>query len=262
MRPEITWLSIFADVPAAQYAIACAFWQEVTATTAGAPAGDDREFTPLVPAADDGFFWLQRVHRDDGGWHPDLHVRNVAEAARHAVDHGARPVQETADLVVLETPAGQPFCLVRDGRAQPRQRPPTPEWGSGRSLADQLCLDIPAGEYDADAAFWAELTGWSPAETNAPEFRRLSPPGGQPVQFLLQRLGAEDAVGPRAHLDMAADDADAEVLRHHALGATTVGARAGWTTLHDPVGLTYCVTRRRPGDHGSQIDRADAWVAP
>jgi hypothetical protein len=52
--------------------------------------------------------------------------------------------------VVLATPAGQPFCFVREGGTEPRRRPPAPEWETGRSLADQLCLDIPAGRYDAE----------------------------------------------------------------------------------------------------------------
>ena len=50
----------------------------------------------------------------------------------------------------------------------------------------------------------------------------------------------------RAHLDLAADDRDAEVARHLALGATEVARARGWTVLTDPVGTTYCVTRRTP----------------
>lgn len=249
MSLEVTWLSVFADVPATRFATSLAFWQEITATTAGAPAGEDGEFTPLVPRDGDHFLWLQRVNRDDGGWHLDLHVRDVATAARHAADCGARVVRDAAELVVLETPAGQPFCLVQDDRDGLRRRPPAPEWAAGRSLADQLCLDIPAARYDAETEFWTLLTGWRRSATNRPEFGRLNPPAALPVQFLLQRLGDDvDASGPRAHLDMAAEDTDAEVVRHAALGATTVGVHEGWTTLRDPVGLVYCVTRRRPGE--------------
>jgi hypothetical protein len=50
----------------------------------------------------------------------------------------------------------------------------------------------------------------------------------------------------RAHLDMSADAPDAEVARHEALGATVVHVAAPGTTLHDPAGLVYCATHRRP----------------
>lgn len=246
MSLEVIWLSVFADVPAARLATAAAFWTAVTGTTAADPKGKDAEFIPLVPPEGDGFLWLQRVGRGDGGWHPDLHVRDVVAARRLATDCGARVVAEVADLLVLHTPAGQPFCLVGDDRPQ-RRRPPVPQWPSGHSLADQLCLDIPAARYDEETGFWTALTGWSSGTTDRSEFRRLNPPGALPVQFLLQRLGADDTAGARAHLDMSADDPDAEVARHEGLGATTSRVTEGWTTLADPVGLTYCVTRRRPG---------------
>jgi hypothetical protein len=242
------WLSIFADVPATHFATSRAFWEQVTATSAGPPAGDAAEFTPLLPHDGDRYLWLQRVDRDVGGWHPDLHVRDPAAAAGRATELGARLLRESADLVVLETPGGQPFCLVQEDGSRSRRRPPVPQWPSGRSSADQLCLDIPGGRYDDETRFWAALTGWPAVGTSAPEFGRVNPPAALPVQFLLQRLGADDAGGPRAHLDMSADDRDAEVGRHLELGATLVRAAEGWTTLHDPAGLTYCVTRRRPGD--------------
>jgi hypothetical protein len=244
---DVTWLSVFADVPASRSETALAFWEAVTATHAGTPAGDDDEFIPLESPGGDRYLWLQRVGRDTGGWHPDLSVRDVPSSVRQAVQCGARIRSESDDVVVLETPAGQPFCLARDDR-RARRRPPAPDWPTGRSLADQLCLDIPAARYDEETEFWANLTGWPRYPTRASEFRRLNPPGTLPVQFLLQRLGDDDTDGARAHLDMSADDPDAEAARHEALGAITTLVTDGWTTLRDPVGLTYCVTHRRPGE--------------
>jgi predicted enzyme related to lactoylglutathione lyase len=244
---EITWLSIFGDVPAARFSYALAFWEQITNSAAGAAAGESGEFTPLEPRDGDRFLWLQRVGRDDGGWHPDLHVPDLAGAVDRAVELGGRIVRDSPDLIVLETPGGQPFCLARDDRPRARCRPEPPQWPSGRSLTDQLCLDIPADRYDRETEFWTALTGWRTARSDAPEFRRLDPPGTLPVQFLLQRLGAEDIAGPRAHVDLSADNRDAEVARHESLGATVRQVCEGWTTLHDPAGLIYCVTRRPPG---------------
>jgi glyoxalase superfamily protein len=245
---EVTWLSVFADVPAGCFAASRSFWEQATATTAGPAEGDTGEFTPLEPGAGDRYLWLQRVARADGGWHPDLHVRDPGAATRQATQLGARAVRSTPELVVLESPGGQPFCVVADDAQRLRRRPPVPSWPAGRSLADQLCLDIPADRYDAECAFWAAFFGWPLRRTDAAEFRRLNPPGDLPVQFLLQRLGADDPRGPRAHLDMSADDRDGESRRHRALGATVVRVTEGWTTLRDPAGLIYCITGRRPGD--------------
>ena len=61
----------------------------------------------------------------------------------------------------------------------------------------------------------------------------------------VKRLDSEDD-GCRAHLDFACDDMVAERWRHEALGATFVRSTTNWTTLRDPAGLEYCITRRNP----------------
>jgi hypothetical protein len=56
----------------------------------------------------------------------------------------------------------------------------------------------------------------------------------------------EQADGSRAHLDLACDNMLAERTRHEAFGATTVRSTTNWTTLRDPAGMEYCITRRNP----------------
>jgi hypothetical protein len=48
------------------------------------------------------------------------------------------------------------------------------------------------------------------------------------------------------HLDLASDDRAAEVARHVELGGRVVRSTDNWTTLLDPSGRPYCVTRRSP----------------
>ena len=94
-------------------------------------------------------------------------------------------------------------------------------------------------------AFWRTLTGWDHEPSVAREFARLHPPDEQPLRWLLQRLDDEPgAVG--AHLDLCCDDRAAEQARHEALGATLVRRHEHWTVMTDPVGTTYCITRRKP----------------
>ena len=160
MSLGIGWLSIFADVPADRFDAARGFWKQATGTASGSPSGHRGEFTPLEPAEGDRYLWLQRTDEGDGGWHPDLHVADPRTAAAQAVALGARQVDATDGLVTLASPAGQPFCVVRERAETPRRRPEPPRWSGGRSLADQLCLDIPADGYEAEVSFWAALTGW------------------------------------------------------------------------------------------------------
>jgi hypothetical protein len=173
-------------------------------------------------------------------------VPDAPAAERASVECGATLVRSAPSLVVLQTPAGQPFCLFHDARPAHR-RPPAPSWPAvGRSLADQLSLDIRHALYETECAFWAARTGWEHVPGGSAEFGRLNPPAEPPVQLLLHRLGPDDDAGARAHLDMSAGDPTREVARHLSLGATVVADFGRWTTLRGPAGLVYCVTHRRP----------------
>ena len=243
---EISWLSAFADVPEPQVPAALEFWAAVTGSSPREAAGDHDEYLPLAGDGEDPYLWLQRVRRPalSGGWHPDLYVADPAVAARRATELGAGVVREVPGLIVLGTPAGQPFCLVRHEGERRRARPR--RWPDGQhSLLDQICLDIPAPAFDAECEFWAALTGW-PRGRASGEFVNLVRPASVPVRILLQRLGSDDPGPARAHADLACDDRPAEVHRHVELGAEPVRVAEHWTTLRDPAGLVYCVTDRDP----------------
>lgn len=248
-RPDIRWFSVFADVPAAVLDDACAFWAAVTGSRPGPAAGDAEEYLPLVPPDGDRYLWLQRVGRAEPGWHLDLHVPDPDAVAGAARALGARGVRDDGDLVVLTTPAGQPFCLVAEEAERTRSRSAPASWPGGCSQLDQLCLDLPARDFDAECDFWAALTGWPRLgrRDDKPEFDRLDGPTDLPVQLLLQRLEEDDRDGIHAHADLSADDRRAEVARHEELGARVVRVTDGWTTLTDPTGLVYCVTDRPAG---------------
>lgn len=242
---DIRWLSLFADVPADRTDAARQFWVAVTGAVPGTPSGEHGEYLPLVPADGDRYLWLQRIGSAACGWHPDLHVVDLPAARDAAVSAGATVVRQAGELTTARTPAGQPFCLVADDGRRERHRPAPTVAAAGRSLLDQICLDVPAAAFEAECTFWSRLTGW-PREGVSGEFDRLTVPAELPVRFLLQRLGPDERGPARAHADLAADDRPAEVARHAALGARVIRVAEHWTTLQDPAGLVYCVTDRQP----------------
>ena len=244
---SVRWVSVFLDVPPDLLEPASAFWTAVTATRPGQAVGSGREFLPLEQQPGQASLWLQRT--DDGPvtCHVDLYVEDVAAEVRRATDLGAAQVRVLQELgvEVLTSPGDLPFCLVRH-RDQSARMVPVGEEGR-RSVLDQVCLDIPASKYDDECGFWADLTGWPLTDAHPhDEFRRLTRPAAIPYAFLLQRLDDPDGV-VSAHLDLACEDRDAETERHVRLGAAAVRRTDGWTVMRDPVGLTYCNTRRRPG---------------
>jgi Glyoxalase-like domain len=239
---RIDWLTAFIDRPADRFDAAVAFWLRATGSALSARRGESGQFATLLPATGDGYVRVQRVDGGPGGSHLDLHTADLAATARRAVRLGAEVLLTEDDVVVLRSPAGLPHCSVGDSGE--RRRPaPVPAPG-GRTLLDQICVDIPPAAFDREVDYWRELTGWavSPA---GDEFVRLEVPESLPLRILLQR---QDEPGPdaqaAAHLDFASDDADAAAARHETLGATIIGRYPGWLQLADPAGAPYCITRR------------------
>jgi hypothetical protein len=240
----LRWLTAFIDLAPEEHEEGLALWERLTGYERSPARGDGGEFASLLPPDGDVFLKVQRLGEGASRVHLDLHVDDPFAASEDVVRLGATVVADRGDYLTLASPGGFVFCLV----SHPATRRPAPTtWPDGSSsVADQVCLDIPPSRFDAELAFWAELTGWRP-RLPRDEFARLTPGDDQPVQLLLQRLDdEEDAV--RAHLDWSSSDRDVEVERHVAAGATYVERfDRGWTVMTGPAGLTYCVTARETG---------------
>lgn len=227
----VRWMTGFLDSPSR---VAEPFWQAVTGFGLSARRGPGGEFATLLPPAGDAYLRVQVAGDGPARGHLDLHVEDVAAQARRVAGLGASVVLDAGDLVVLRSPAGLSFCLVpwRGEAVRP---------AGGRSLVDQLCLDVPHAAFAAEADFWAAVTGWQRRPGSLPEFDFLVRPEAMPLRLLLQRVGGDDA---GMHVDLACDDRAAEVAWHAELGATVAWAGPRWTTLRDPAGRLYCVTDR------------------
>lgn len=105
-------------------------------------------------------------------------------------------------------------------------------------------IDCAGADLDAAAAFWSAALGMPERRLPGAEgrsYRRLLDP--------LHRLHVEVQVvdhPSRVHLDIEADDVDAEVARLEALGASRVARVQSWWVMQAPTGQRFCVVRRQP----------------
>jgi predicted enzyme related to lactoylglutathione lyase len=103
------------------------------------------------------------------------------------------------------------------------------------------CLD-PA----ALAVFWSAVLGYR-LEREASDDRAaiLVAPDGAPPRLYLQRVPEPKSVKNRVHLDLAADEAESEIARLIALGATCLRdvrePDDAFTVMADPAGNEFCV---------------------
>lgn len=238
----VGWVTAFLDTVEEHADAVEVFWSRVTGHVPSARRGRRAEFATLLPPDADACLRLQRVVQSSpGGLHLDLHSADPDALAARAESLGAGASYLEEGYAVCGSPGGFTFCVVG---APGRRRPAAAPWPAGRSRVDEVCLDVPPRLWDTEAQFWADLTGWRPVPVDdQPAYRRLVAPTGMSLGLLLQRLDDEQPV-VTGHLDVAAEDPDAEADRHVALGAAVVRRRPTWVTLADPVGREYCLTRR------------------
>lgn len=127
---------------------------------------------------------------------------------------------------------------------------------SHRSRLQKIVVDVPGHETERAARFWRGATGADLTHLypDSPEYVGADLPYAERFTFLVQALGEGE---PRIHLDIHADDVEAEVTRLETLGAVRVRKVQTWWVMRDPVGLLFCVL---PADVGSLTEENSvAW---
>lgn len=126
-----------------------------------------------------------------------------------------------------------------------------------RSRLGALVIDCRTDDLAAAARFWADALGYTVSEHQPdPRYVALLGPDRE-VKLLVQAVEHD----PRVHLDIEADDQQAEVARLEAAGATRVDALKGWIVMQAPTGHRFCVVGpQRPdlAEHGSAWDSGDS----
>lgn len=156
----------------------------------------------------------------------------------------------------MEAPSGHRFCVVRWRGERDRATPTVKQENARhRSGLVALVLDCQVQSLDVALDFWGQALQREVASYDQDgdgKYGELASNPDEPY-LLLQKVDHQ----PRAHLDIQADDLDAEVARLEALGATRVQFIKRWWVMQAPTGHRFCVV----GQQASKPELAqNAWA--
>jgi predicted enzyme related to lactoylglutathione lyase len=115
-------------------------------------------------------------------------------------------------------------------------------------------IDCNTNDLESAARFWSAALGYSlkdRAAESSPIYRQLET-GPTDVHIEVQRVQHES----RVHLDIEADDIEAEVRRLEGLGAKRVQQIQTWWVMEAPTGQRFCVVRPQRADFA---ENANTW---
>ena len=115
-----------------------------------------------------------------------------------------------------------------------------------RSQFAGIIIDCRTDDLDAAATFWGAALGMTQRRMPGVEeaaYVRLVDPAGR-IEAEVQAVRHES----RVHLDIEADDVEAEVRRLEALGASRVRSVHDWWVMQAPTGQRFCVVPRCSAD--------------
>jgi predicted enzyme related to lactoylglutathione lyase len=124
-----------------------------------------------------------------------------------------------------------------------------------RSRLGGFIIDCRTDDLEGAARFWSGALGLevrTPAQSvEASKYRTLATAADQPHVEVQQVEHAS-----RVHLDIEADDIEAEVARLERLGAKRIGPVRTWYVMEAPTGQRFCVVRPQRADFAT---RANTW---
>ncbi|NMO15782.1 VOC family protein [Pyxidicoccus fallax] len=122
-----------------------------------------------------------------------------------------------------------------------------------RSRLSTFVIDCKVDDLDAATEFWSRAFGRAvlPPDPDSPTYRELKTREGETL-LLVQKVDHPS----RVHLDIEADDIEAEVKRLEALGAKRVEFIRRWWVMEAPTGHRFCVVRPQ---RGPLEGRANEW---
>jgi predicted enzyme related to lactoylglutathione lyase len=123
-----------------------------------------------------------------------------------------------------------------------------------RSRLAGFIIDCKTDDLENAATFWSAALGHSLKDASAeptPIYRQMDT-GPDGLHIEVQQVKHES----RVHLDIEADDIEAEVKRLEALGAKRVQQIHTWWVMEAPTGQRFCVVRVQRDDFA---ENANLW---
>ncbi|MFP2956798.1 VOC family protein [Myxococcus sp. 1LA] len=117
-----------------------------------------------------------------------------------------------------------------------------------RSRLAGFIIDCETGDADASATFWSQALGLTVGERETEggvTYVGLSSPR-EALQVAVQKVTHPS----RVHLDIEADDQDAEAARLESLGAKRIGWVKRWWVMEAPTGHRFCIVKMKNPDEG------------
>ncbi|MCP3166283.1 VOC family protein [Myxococcus qinghaiensis] len=119
---------------------------------------------------------------------------------------------------------------------------------SHRSRLAGFIIDCETGDVRTAATFWSQALGLGVGELEVEgpaEYVGLqNAPAGLNIE--VQKVSHPS----RVHLDIEADDQDAEAARLEALGARRIGWVKRWWVMEAPTGHRFCIVKMKNPDQG------------
>ncbi|MEZ0470857.1 VOC family protein [Luteimonas salinilitoris] len=126
---------------------------------------------------------------------------------------------------------------------------------SHRSRLSTFVLDCRVEDLKASTEFWSRALG-KPVESDDEDgdgkYAALKTERDEPI-LLLQKVEHES----RVHLDIEADDIDAEAERLEQLGAKKIAFVKRWWVMEAPSGHRFCIVRQQREPFGSHLNTWD-----
>lgn len=110
-----------------------------------------------------------------------------------------------------------------------------------RSQLAGFIIDCDVSDLDGAAAFWGQALGYEASALSDPaeeKYRKLDT-GPSGLHIEVQEVDHPS----RVHIDIEADDVEAEVRRLEALGARKIKQVRNWWVMEAPTGHKFCVVR-------------------
>ncbi|MFY2559166.1 VOC family protein [Corallococcus terminator] len=119
---------------------------------------------------------------------------------------------------------------------------------SHRSRLAGFCIDCETGDLRSAATFWSQALGLRLGELEVEGAAEYVPLQSTHAGLTLdvQKVSHPS----RIHMDIEADDQEAEAVRLEALGAKRIGWVKRWWVMEAPTGQRFCIVKMKNPDQG------------